>query len=251
MTVATRTGTRIDEIADRIYRICTPVPPEAMPGGFTFNQYLLDDDRPLLFHTGMRALFPAVREAIESVIPADRLRYVAFGHVEADECGALNRFLAAAPRAEPVCGRVGAQISLGDLADRPARALEDGEALSLGAKSVVWIDAPHVPHNWENGFLYERSTGTLLCGDLFTRAGHDLPPLTAGDILGPAEAMRLAEPDSGLPLSYSRAPDTRATLERLAALKPTTLAVMHGSAWQGSGRESARMLRALGEGLAG
>lgn len=250
MNADLRTGTRIDEIAERIYRISTPLPPQAMPGGFSFNQYLVDDEEPLLFHTGMKSLFPAVRAAIESILPLARLRWVAFSHVEADECGALDDFLAAAPRAEPLAGRVAASVSLGDSAARPARALADGEALALGRRTVVWSDAAHLPHNWETGYLFERTTGTLFCGDLFTRGGHELPPLTREDILEPAEAFRRAEPASGLPPSWSRSPDAGAILARLAALRPSTLAVMHGSAWEGSADAAAGMLSELGRRLA-
>ena len=153
----TTPATRIDPIGEDLYRISTALPPELAPGGFTFNQYLLVDEAPLLFHTGPRGLFGAVRSAVDSVIPVGELRYIAFCHVEADECGALNEFLAAAPRAQPVCSRIAAMTSIEDLADRPPRVLADGETLSLGRHEVMWIDAPHVPHGWENGFLFELS----------------------------------------------------------------------------------------------
>ncbi len=234
-------GTRIDEIADGIFRISTPVPPTDMPGGFSFNQYLILDDAPLLFHTGPRQLFAAVRDAVARVMPVERLRHVALSHVEADECGALNEFLAAAPQAAPLCGTVAALVSIGDLADRPPRSLADGESLSLGRHSVQWFDAPHVPHGWECGFLFETRTRTLLCGDLFTQPGADTPPLTSGDILGPSEGFRRAMD------YYAHGPNTGAVLERLAATQPATLACMHGSAWQGDG---AVLLRALAERLA-
>jgi len=211
-----------------------------IPGGFTFNQYLIDDDEPLLFHTGLRRMFPLVRQAIERVLPPSRLRYVAFSHVEADECGSLNDLLAVAPGAQPLCSTVAAMVSVNDLADRPARPLADGEALSLGRHQVVWIDAPHVPHGWETGYLFEPTTRTLLCGDLLTQPGAQHPALTEADILGPSEAMR-----SGMDY-FAHGRDTRSRLERLAQTEPRTLACMHGAAWTGDG---AQLLRALADAL--
>jgi len=221
-------GTRVDEVAPSLYRISTPV--TLLPGGFSFNQYLLLDEQPLLFHTGPRRMFPLVREAIAAVMPIERLRFVAFSHVEADECGSLNELLAAAPAAEPVCGSVAAMVSVNDLADRPARALADGETLSLGRARVRWLDAPHLPHGWECGYLFEESERTLLCGDLFTQPGADHPPLRESDILGPSEAMR------GAMDYYAHSPATRPLIEKLADTRPRTLACMHGSAWAGDGR---------------
>lgn len=233
------TGTTIDEIADGIYRISTPI--EAVPGGFTFNQFLVVDDEPLLFHTGLRRLFPAVSGAIARVMPIERLRWVAFSHFEQDECGALNDFLAAAPLAQAACSVVGAMTSVGDLADRPPRPLTDGDQLRLGRHEVTWLDAPHVPHGWDCGFLSESTTRTLLCGDLFTQPGASHAPVTESDILGPSEAMRAAMD------YYAHAPSTRATIEKLASTEPRTLACMHGAAWRGDG---AKLLRALGDALA-
>ena len=235
----TQSGTRVDEVADGIYRISTPV---SIPGGgFSFNQYLIVDDAPLIFHTGPRRMFPLVREAVASVIAPDRLRHIAFSHVEADECGSLNEWLAAAPQSAPLCGSAAAMVSIGDLADRPPRALADGEALSLGRHTVRWYDAPHLPHAWECGFLAEERTGTLFCGDLFTQGGSGEVALTESDILEPSEAFRA-------PMDYfAHAPQTHAVLERLAKEAPTTLACMHGSAWRGDG---ARLLRGLSARLA-
>jgi flavorubredoxin len=233
-------GTRIDEIADGIHRISTPIPPAQFPGGFTFNQFLIVDDEPLLFHTGLRGLFPLVSEAIASVLPVERLRYISFSHVEADECGALNQFLAAAPQAVPLCGRLAADVSIRDLADRPPRLLDDGETVSLGRHAVQWTYTPHLPHGWECGYLFETSTRTLLCGDLFTQGGHVHAPLIDGDILTTSEAMR-AQMDY-----FAHAPHTRASIDKLAALAPTTLACMHGSSWRGDG---AALLRRLADQL--
>jgi flavorubredoxin len=239
MTITNRqSGTNVHEIADGIYRINTPV--AAPPAGFSFNQYLVVDDEPLLFHTGPRKLFPFVREAVASVLPVERLRHVSFSHVEADECGSLNEWLAIAPQALPLCGSIAAMTSVEDLADRPPRVLADGETLSIGRNTVQWFDTPHLPHAWECGFLMEQRTRTFLCGDLFTQPGTDTSPLTESDILGPSEAFRQQ-------LDYfAHSQNTRALLERLAATNPTTLACMHGSAWHGDG---AKLLRALADSL--
>lgn len=228
-------ATRIDPIGENLFRISTAIPPGSVPGGFTFNQYLLVDESPLLFHTGPRGLFGAVSGAIRTVLPIATLRYIAFCHVEADECGALEEFLDAAPGAEPLCGRIAAMTSVSDLASRPPRVLGDGESLSLGRQVVEWIDAPHVPHGWENGFLFERTRRTLFCGDLFTQGGDAHEPL-AGDILDSSEAMRAAMD------YFAHGPNTRAVLERLAALEPQTLACMHGSAFRGDGGDQLRRL---------
>ena len=228
-------STRIDEITDGIFRISTPVPPSVVPGGFTFNQYLIRDTEPLLFHTGPRMLFAGVREAIERVIPVATLRYVSFSHVEADECGTLNQFLAAAPQAVPLCGQVAAMVSIRDLADRPPRVLADQERLTLGQHTVQWIDAPHLPHGWECGFLAEETTRTLLCGDLFTHTGNG-PAIVESDIVAPAIAAEDIFHATAL------TPMTAPSIRKLAALKPTTLAVMHGSSYRGNGANALHAL---------
>ncbi len=234
------TDTRIDEIAEGIYRIATPLPPSAVAGGFSICQYLIVDDDPLLFHTGLRRMFPQVRQAVARVMPLERLRWISFSHFEADECGALNDFLAAAPKAEPLCGKIAAMVSVNDVADRPARALGDGELVSLGRHTVRWLETPHLPHAWECGFLMERTTRTLLCGDLFTEGGGEHPPVSTDDILEPSERFRAA-------LDYfSHTRSARKMLSRLAMEAPTTLARMHGSAWQGEG---AKLLMALADRL--
>lgn len=239
MITNSETGTSIDEVAPSIYRISTPL--REVPGGFTFNQYLLAGDQPLLFHTGPRGLFPLVSEAIASVLPVERLRWISFSHVEADESGSLNHFLARAPEALPLCSEVGAMVSVTDLADRKPRSLKDGEALSLGTMRVRWLDAPHLPHGWDCGYLFEETTKTLLCGDLFTQPGADHRAVTEGDILGPSENMR-SQMDY-----FAHSPATAPLLEKLAATHPTTLACMHGSAWKGDG---ARLLLDLSRSLA-
>ena len=224
-------GTNVSEIAAGLYRVNTPIAVPWGAGAFSFNQYLLLDDEPLLFHTGPRRMFPLVREAVASVTPVDRLRWIAFSHVEADECGSLNEWLAAAPAATPLCGRVAALTSIGDLADRPPRPRGDGESLRIGRRSLRWIDAPHVHHGWECGYLFDETDRTLFCGDLFTQAGRGDEPVVESDILGPAERMR-----RGMEY-FAHGPSTRPVLEKMAALDPTTLACMHGSAWRGAGRE--------------
>jgi len=235
--------TRIDEIADGIYRISTPVPPSPdLPPGFSFNQFLIVDDRPLLFHTGMRALFPLVREAVATVIAPERLSFVGFSHHEADENGSLADWLAIAPNARPVCSRVAAMVGSAGVADRPVQALADGESLALGRRSVLWFDAPHVPHGWDCGFIGESTTKTLFCGDLFTQAGADHPPVTESEILGPSEGMR------GMMDYFAHGPNTRPTLERLAAFEPRLLACMHGTSFRGDG---AAHLRGLAAALGG
>ena len=235
MITNAESGTNINEIADGIYRINTPI---ALPGGqgFSFNQYLVVDEAPMLFHTGQRQLFPLVSEAIRAVLPIERLRYVGLSHFEADECGALNSFLAAAPQAVPVCGTVAAMVSINDFADRAPRALADGEDLALGRHTLRWYDTPHMPHSWECGLMLDVATRTFFCGDLFTQGGSGKVTVTEADILGPSEAFRK-------PMDYfAHTPSTRAQLERLAREAPTTLACMHGSAWRGDG---ARLLREL------
>jgi len=241
MIVNTQSQTRIDKIAGGIHRISTPVPPEVLPGGFTFNQYLVVDESPLLYHTGPRKMFPLVREAIESVVPVHTLRYVAFSHYEADECGSLNEFLEAAPDAEPLCSGIAKMVSIDDVALRPARGMADGEEITLGSHVVQWIDTPHFPHGWECGHLFEKTTRTLFCGDLFTQGGAEHEVVTSEDILATSEQMRSALD------YYSHTRHVGALVEKLAATEPRMLACMHGAAWEGDG---AGMLRRLGGALA-
>jgi flavorubredoxin len=231
-------GTNVHEVADGIFRINTPV---NIPGNrFSFNQYLVVDDEPLIFHTGPRRMFPLVHEAVASVLPPQRLRHIAFSHVEADECGSVNEWLAVAPQAAPLCGKVAAMVSINDIADRPPLALGDGELISLGRHSVRWFDTPHLPHAWECGFLMEEQTRTLFCGDLFTQGGTGDLAVTESDILAPSEAFRHKMD------YFSHTKNARQMLERLAETGPTTLACMHGSAWRGDG---AKLLRALADAL--
>lgn len=236
-----QSGTNVAEVAEGIYRINTPVTIEGA-GGFSFNQYLVVDDEPLIFHTGPRKMFPLVHEAVASVMPVERLRHIAFSHVEADECGSLNEWLAVAPHAAPVCGTVAAMVSITDLADRAPRPLADGETLSLGKHSMRWFDAPHLPHGWECGFMMDETTQTLFCGDLFTQGGADHAAVIETDILGPSESFR-RQMDY-----FSHTKNAGELIEKLASAAPTTLACMHGSAWRGDG---AALLRALSDSLCG
>jgi flavorubredoxin len=219
--------TRISEVADHVYRFSTFVP-DIGPTGFTFNQYFIDDEQPLLFHTGPRAMFPLVADAIATVTPLQRLRWITFGHLESDECGAMNELLAAAPHAEVAHGALGCMVSFNDLADRAPVPLADGQVIELGEHRVRHIDTPHVPHAWEARLLYEETTNTLLCGDLFTQLG-DGPAVTSDDIVGPAAQ---AEDVFG---ASCLTPRTGPTIRDLAGLAPATLAVMHGSCFTGDG----------------
>ena len=230
------TETTVNEIADGIYRLST-LNPHIGPSGFTFNQFLLLAEEPLLFHTGHRSMFTSVVEAIATVIPVERLRWITFGHVESDECGSMNNFLAAAPNAQVAHGVLGCNVSLNEMADRPPRAMVDGEVLDLGGKRVRHLDTPHVPHAWEARLLYEETTQTLLCGDLFTHLG-DVPALVDGDIVGPAAVAEDVFHATCL------TPSTGPTIRRLAQLQPRTLALMHGSSFIG---DCASALHALAD----
>ena len=226
--------TRTHEIADRVYRFSTAVEGVG-PEPFTFNQFLIDADAPMLFHLGHRGFFGSISAAVARVTPLARIRYLSFGHVEADECGALNQWLTAAPAAELVHSRTGCQVSLGDLADRPPRALADGEVIDLGGRKARWIDTPHVPHGWDAGAIYEETGRTLFCGDLLTHGG-DGPAITETDVTEAACAME------DMFHAMTMAPHTARTLRALADLAPTTLALMHGSSFRGDGAAALRRL---------
>ena len=229
-------GTRIAEIADGIYRLSTYVPEIAPPAGFTFNQFLVLGDEPLLFHTGLRRMFPLVRDAVARLVPPERLRWIAFGHYEADECGAMNEWLAVAPHATVAHGQTGCLVSLDDMADRAPRILADGEVIDVGAgRRLRYIDTPHVPHGWDAGVMLEETSGTLLCGDLFTQLG-DGPALVAGDVVGPAIAAEDMFRYSSL------SPGMAPTICGLAGLAPRTLALMHGPTFAGDGAAALRAL---------
>ncbi|ADH90548.1 conserved hypothetical protein [Ancylobacter novellus DSM 506] len=228
--------TRIDEIADGIYRLSTYVPDIAPPAGFTFNQFLVLGDEPLMFHTGLRRMFASNCEALARILPPAKLRWIAFGHFESDECGAMNEWLAAAPQATPAHGQTGCMVSLEDFSTRAPRILADGEVIELGGgKRVRFIDTPHTPHGWDAGVLFEETTGTLMCGDLFTQLG-DGPALTANDVVGPA----IAAEDMFRYSSLNPAMGT--TIRSLACLAPRMLALMHGPSFEGDGASALRAL---------
>jgi flavorubredoxin len=233
-------GTSVDEVADRIYRISTPM--DVLPGGFTFNSYLVVDDEPLLFHTGLKKLFPVTAEAVRRVLPVEKLRWIGGSHFESDEFGAMNELLEAAKGATPFGSEIGALTSLNDFAMRPARGYKDGEEFSIGGRRMTWIYTPHVPHGWDCGVLYDMATGTLLCGDLFTQPGSGMPAVTESEVLSASETMR------GMLDYYAHSTGTPAILERLANLKPAVLACQHGSAYRGDG---AALLRELSARIAG
>lgn len=230
--------TVVDEIAEGVYRICSHVPGASPDGAFTFNQFLLDAEDPLLFHCGPRLMFPDILEAAERIMDVDGLKWISFGHFEADECGSMNRWLAAAPDATLVVGEVTAQVSVADLANRTPQEWPDGEVIDLGGKRVRRIDTPHVLHGWDAGLIYEEVTGTLLAGDLFTHTGGG-PPVRDDDVVERAFAAE------DLFKSTALTPSTAPTIRRLAALAPTTLAIMHGSSFAGDCVEA---LEALADG---
>jgi flavorubredoxin len=237
MIADTSTGTTVDEVAAGIYRISTPL--EVIPGGFTFNSYLIADDEPVLFHAGYRALLSATRQAVETVLPIDRLRWIGGSHFEGDEFGALNDLLAVAPGATAFGTDVGVLTSLNDFAIRPARGFTDGEECSIGGRRLQWFYTPHVPHGWDCGVLFDASTRTLLCGDLFTQPGAGLPAVTESEVLTASERMR------AMMDYYAHSTGTTATLERLARLEPSMLACQHGSAYRGHGAALLRELAAV------
>ena len=226
----------VDEIAPDIYRISTWIP-DITPDGFTFNQFLIAADEPLLFHCGQRGLFPQVAEAVAKVVPVESLRWITFGHVEADECGSMNMWLTAAPDSQVAHGALGCMVSLDDMCDRPPRPLAEGEVLDIGGKRLRQISTPHVPHGWEAQLFFEETTGTLLCGDLFSQVGAG-PALTTDDVV---EAALAAE---DMFHATCLAPSTPQTLRTLGDLNPTTLAIMHGRSFQGDGRQALHDLAA-------
>jgi flavorubredoxin len=218
--------TTVHEIADGVYRLSTYLP-DISPAGFTMNQFLLDGDEPLLFHCGLSGLFPAVSEAVSRVRPVEQLRWITFGHVEADECGAMNQWLAAAPSSQVAHGELGCMVSIADMADRPPRPLAEGEVLDIGGHRLRQISTPHVPHAWEAQVLFDESTGTLLCGDLFTQIGGHSALVHDADMVSSALEAEDMFHDTCL------TPSTAPTMRSLADLAPRTLALMHGPSFTG------------------
>jgi len=228
---------RTDEIAERIYRVSVFLPQGAAGAGFMFNHFLIDDEEPLLFHCGLRKMFPLISTEVGKIVPLSRLRWLSFGHFEADECGSMNEWLAAAPRAEVMHGATGCRVSIADMADRAPRVLANNEVVDIGSKRIRYIDTPHVPHGWDAGVIFDEGTGTLFCGDLFARTGNG-PPLTENDIVEPA-----MEAEDLFALT-SLGPATAPNIRSLAELNPRTLALMHGSSFAG---DTAGALRALAD----
>ena len=227
----------VTEIAPDVYRISTFIP----EADLQFNQFLVNDDEPLLFHTGMRSLFPVVRESLATVIDPARIRWIGFSHFEADECGALNEWLQIAPEAKAVCSMVGALVSVNDFASRPAKEMQDNEVLQTGNYRFRFLQTPHVPHCWEAGLLFEETQGTLLCSDLFHQCG-DVEPLTESDVIERARKT-LVDYQAGPLANYM--PYTKHTdrvMQRLAALQPRTIVPMHGSTYVGDGERALRDL---------
>jgi flavorubredoxin len=229
--------TTVTEVAPDVLRIATYVP----EGDLEFAQFLIRDEEPLLFHTGLRAMFPAVREAVQSVLDPSRVRWISFSHFEADECGALNEWLAVAPKAQAACSFVGAVVSVDDVALRPARPLEDNEVLVTGKYRFRFLRTPHVPHCWEAGLLFEETHGTLLCSDLFHQLG-ECAPSTESDVIDSCKRTLLTYQQGPFANYLPWTPYTEATFQRLANLKPKTLATMHGSVFRGNGERAVRDL---------
>jgi flavorubredoxin len=228
---------RVNEIAPDVFRISTFHPEY----GIQFNQFLIRDDEPFLMHTGFKKMFSVTVAAVATVIDPKQLRWIGFSHFESDECGALNDWLGVAPQAEAACSVVGAMVMVTDFADRPPRALNDNEILEIGRHRLRFLATPHVPHGWDAGLFFDETDRTLLCSDLFFHPG-ETEPLTESEIVGRARASILAGMSSPLAKDMPYTPYTDSTLERLAALQPATLALMHGSSFRGNGGGAIREL---------
>ncbi len=224
---------KVNEIAPDVFRISTFHPDY----GIQFNQFLVRDEEPFLMHTGFKKMFALTLEGVASIIDPAKLRWIGFSHFESDECGALNEWLSTAPHAEAVCSIVGAMVTVNDFADRPARALSDGEILEIGRHRLRFLATPHVPHSWDAGLFFEEADRTLLCSDLFFHGG-DPEPLTESDIVGRARASIIEGQSGPLAKDMPYTPYTDSTLRRLAALEPQTLALMHGTSYRGDGRRA-------------
>jgi flavorubredoxin len=232
--------TRVDQIAPHLYRLSTYVAKIKLQ----FNQFLFNDDEPLLYHTGLRGMFPQVRDAVASVVDPARIRWISFSHFEADECGSLNEWLALAPHAEPVCGVIGALVNINDYIGGRARVMRSGEVLATGRYRFRFLETPQVPHAWDASLLFEETDSILFCSDLFLQNG-DLPPLTKENLIEAAR-QSLVEYEAGqLPHSIPYMPLTDATLQMLAGLRPKLLATMHGSSFSGDGKRALRELAAM------
>jgi flavorubredoxin len=236
--MSSRSSTRVDEISPEVFRISTFVPQYDLE----MNQFLVRDEEPLLYHTGMRFLFPDVREAVSTLIRPGQLRWIGFSHFEQDECGSLNDWLDLASQARPVCNIVSAMVNLNDFTGRQQDFLEDGQGFSTGRLRFRFLSTPHVPHCWDASLLFEETQGTLFCSDLFTHPG--LQPALAEDIAGRAHEALLEEQRGPFRDSIAYNGATDRILGELAELKPRTLAVMHGSSYSGDGGQALEQLRA-------
>lgn len=224
---------KLDEIAADLYRISVFVP----EFNLSFNHFLVKDDEPLLFHAGFRRMFPLVREAVAKVIDPTKLRYVGFSHFESDECGALNQWLEIAPQAQAVCGLLGALVTVNDFAIREARSLTRDEVLTTGKRRFRFVPTPHVPHGWDAGVMFEETGKTLFCSDLFLQTG-ECPPITDTSVLDRCRTDLIAFEGSPFAGATPYTHQTGAILNGLAALRPQTLAVMHGSSYSGNGSKA-------------
>lgn len=233
-------ATSVHEIADDVFRVCVYVPDINLE----FNSFVVRDDEPLLFHTGMRGIFPAVKEGVAKVIDLDKLRWISWSHFEADECGALNEWLGVARNAEPVCSMLGALINVNDFSSRPARFHPPGESFGTGKHRFQYIPTPHVPHGWDAGVLWEQTGKTLFCSDLFHQEGVCVP-LTFNDVLGRARETLIKYESSPLAGYVPYNHNTARVLHSLSALKPETLATMHGSSFRGDCETALRDLDTL------
>ena len=231
---------KVTEIAPDVYRISTFHPEY----GMQFNQFLIKDDEPFMMHTGFKKMFPITLEGVASVIDPSSLRWIGFSHFESDECGALNELLAVAPHAQAVCSFVGTVVMVDDFADRPPRALGDGEVLDIGRHRLRFLSTPHVPHCWDAGLFFEETDRTLLCSDLFFHPG-DPEPLTESDVVERARRSIIEGLSTPLAKDMPYTPYTESTLHRLADLEPRTLALMHGSSFRGDSRSAILELAAV------
>lgn len=227
----------VDEIAPDVFRLSLYMPEM----NIQFNQFLVRDDEPLLFHTGMKHIFPEVREAVSRVIDPAKLRWISFSHFEADECGSLNEWLEVAPEATPLCSFVGANVSVNDFAIRPARAMNNDEIFSTGKYRFRFLATPHVPHCWEASLLFEETGKTLFSSDLFFHWGN-AEPTTQSDVATKFKEGLLVDQQGPFANAYPYTPHTDSTLQRLAALKPRTIALMHGSSFMGDGEQALKDL---------
>lgn len=229
----------VDEIAPDVFRVAC----FNAQANFQFSSFVVRDDEPLLYHTNLRGNFADVAAAVRGVVDPAEIRWIGFSHFESDECGSLNEWLAAAPRAEPVCSFVGARTSVGDFAARPPRVLESGERIETGARRFRVIETGHVPHGWDASLLFEETDGTLFCSDLLGHGG-DVEALCCGDIVGRSEAYNMRQQEGPMAGSVPYTHRTRPIIEQLADLEPKTLACMHGSSFAGEG---GRVLREFGD----